>query len=225
MKPGGVVVAGRLALMLLACASISGCGTIFTGTSDDIKFTANISGVRLTIDKQPKGDLPLTVKQSRGFMNGESFTAKFEAPGYETQEFQLKRQFNTVAVLDITSIPTSGGIDFLTGSLMRFEPTEYHVEMRKKGKGSAEFERGKRLWSYALVNYRRLQMDLARGGGEHLESFASALSGTRGGVEAVITEHALRYAPVLLGASGPHDFIHRFNDLLASRPELRAYRI
>lgn len=66
---------------------------------------------------------------------------------------------------------------------------------------------------------------IARGGGEHLESFASALSGTRGGVEAVITEHALRHAPVLLGASGPHDFIHRFNDLLASRPELRAYRI
>jgi hypothetical protein len=164
------VVNGRVALMVLACALMAGCGTIFTGTSDDITFTANIPGVRLTIDKEPKGELPLTVKQSRGFMNGESFAAKFEAPGYETQEFQLKRKFNTVAVLDITSIPTSGGIDFVTGSLMHFEPTEYHIEMRKKGKGSAEYEREKRLWSYALLNYRKLQMDLARGGGEYLES-------------------------------------------------------
>jgi len=95
---------------------LGGCGTIFTGTTDEIKFSANVPGVRLTIDGQYKGELPLTVVQSRGFMNGESFKAKFEAPGYETQEFQLKRQFNTVAVLDITSITTSGGIDFLTGS-------------------------------------------------------------------------------------------------------------
>src|SRR5262245_41512846 len=211
--------------MLLACTLMTGCGTIFTGTTDDIAFTANIKGVRLTIDKQPKGELPITVKQSRGFMNGESFTAKFEAPGYETQEFQLKRQFNTVAVLDITSIPTSGGIDFITGSLMRFEPKEYHIEMRRKGKGSAEYEREKRLWSYALFNYRKIQMDLARGGGEHLESFASALSGTRGGADADISAHALLNASILLEASGPHEFILRFNAMLGSHPTLYAYQI
>jgi hypothetical protein len=216
---------GRLVAPLLAAAlaPLGGCGTIFTGTTDEIKFTANIPGVRLTIDKEPKGELPVTVTQSRGFMNGETFTATFEAPGYETQEFRLKRQFNWVAVLDITSIPTSGGIDFLTGSLMQFEPKEYHIQMRKKGKGSAEFEREKRLWRYALVNYRRVQADLARGGGEYLESFASALSGTRGGMDSRITEHALRDAAALLEASGPHDFVHRFDDVLAGDPSLRVY--
>jgi len=216
---------GPAVALAWALALLGGCGTIFTGTSDDIKFTANIPGVRLTIDKQPKGELPLTVTQSRGFMNGESFTAKFEAPGYETQEFQLKRQFNTIAALDITSIPTSGGIDFLTGSLMHFAPKEYHIEMQRKGKGSVEFEREKRLWSYALVNYRRLRMDLARGGGEHLESFASALSGTRGGADAVIAEHALRHAAALLEASDARDFVRRFNGVLASHPDLRVYQM
>ena len=216
------MIHGRLALMLLACASMNGCGTIFTGTSDDIKFTSNVPGVRLTIDKQPKGELPITVKQPRTFMNGESFTAKFEAPGYETQEFQLKRQFNTVAALDITSIPTSGGIDFLTGSLMRFEPTEYHIEMRKKGKGSAEFERELRAWRYALMNYRRVQADLAKGGGEYLDSFAQAVSGEAG---SPITEHALRNSRILIDASSPHDFVYRFNSTLADDPTLRAYQI
>ena len=216
------MVNGRLALMLLACNLMTGCGTIFTGTTDEIKFTANIPGVRLTIDKEPKGQLPVTVTQSRGFMNGETFTATFEAPGYETQEFRLKRQFNWVAVLDITSIPTSGGIDFITGSLMHFEPKEYHIQMVKKGKGSAEFEREKRVWRYALVNYRRIQADLARGGGEHLESFAQTVSGRAG---SAIAEHALRNSQVLLEASGPHDFVHRFNGTLANDPGLRAYAI
>jgi hypothetical protein len=204
---------------------LGGCATLFTGTSDEIKFSANVPGVRLTIDDQPKGTLPVTVKQSRDFMHGQEFRVKFEAPGYETQEFQLKRQFNWVALLDITSIPTSGGIDYYTGALMRFDPNEYHVQMKKKGKGSAEFEREKRLWRYALVNYRGVQQDVSRGGGEHLESFASALSGRRGGADSLIAEQALRHAPALLEASGPHDFIHRFNDMLAADPSLRVYQM
>jgi len=204
--------------MLLACALMAGCGTIFTGTTDDIKFTANIPNVRLTIDHQPKGVIPITVKQSRGFMNGESFTAKFEADGYETQEFQLKRNFNTVAVLDITSIPTSGGIDFITGSLMRFEPTEYHIEMRRKGKGSAEYEREKRLRAFALFNYRKIQMDLARGDGEYLDSLAATLGGEQGCVE--IKGRLVRHGAALLDASGAHDFVRRLNEVLASDPGL-----
>ncbi len=206
---------------------LNGCATIFTGTSDTLKFDANVPGVRLTIDGQYKGELPLTLTLSRNFMNGEQFKAKFERAGYQTQEFQLKRQFNYVAILDITSIPTSGGIDLLTGSLMKFSPDEYHVHMLRKGEspGSVEFERSKRLYRYALMNYRKVQMDIIHGGGEYLESLASALSGTRGGADFVITEQALCNAPVLLEASGAHDFIHRFNGMLTGHPSLRAYRM
>jgi hypothetical protein len=214
-----------LALPLVSPLMLGGCATLFSGTTDEIKFNANVPGVRLTIDKEYKGQLPLTVVQSRDFMHGQEFRVKLEAPGYETQEFQLKRQFNWIALLDITSVPTSGGIDYYTGALMRFEPREYHVQMQKRGRSSSEFEREKRLWGYALVNYRRVQQDVSRGGGEHLESFASALSGTRGGIDSVITEQALRNASALLDASGPHDFIRRFNDMLASHPGLHVYQM
>src|SRR2546428_4708677 len=138
-----------LALPLVsALIQLSGCATIFTGTTDTLKFDANVPGVRLTIDGEYKGELPLTLTMSRNFMNGQQFKAKFEAAGHEIQEVQLKREFNYVAILDITSIPTSGGIDLLTGSLMKFSPDEYHVPMVKKGgkPGSAEFERSKRLY-------------------------------------------------------------------------------
>ncbi|TMG77232.1 MAG: hypothetical protein E6H75_06735 [Betaproteobacteria bacterium] len=220
----------RLLLVLSLVSApiqLNGCATIFTGTTDTLKFNANVPGVRLTIDGEYKGELPLTLTMSRNFMNGQQFKAKFEAAGHETQEFQLKREFNYVAILDITSIPTSGGIDLLTGSLMKFSPDEYHVQMLKKGgkPGSAEFERSKRLYRYALMNYRKVQLDIVHGGGEYLESLASALSGTRGGADSVITEQALRNAPVLLEASGAHDFIRRFNDMLAGHPSLRVYQM
>ena len=217
-----------LALPLVsALMHLNGCATIFTGTTDSLKLNANVPGVRLTIDGEYKGELPLTLTLSRNFMNGQQFKAKFEAAGHETQEFQLKREFNYVAILDITSIPTSGGIDLLTGSLMKFSPDEYHVQMLKKGgnPGSAEFERSKRLYRYALMNYRKVQLDIIHGGGEYLESLASALSGTQGGADSVITEQAVRNAPVLLEASGAHDFIRRFNDMLASHPNLRVYQM
>jgi hypothetical protein len=212
---------GRSLLVLLALACLSGCGTIFTGTSDEIKFSSNVPGVRLTIDGQFKGELPLTVTQSRSFMgNGETFKAKFEAPGYETQEFILKRQFNMVAVLDITSITTSGGIDLLTGSLWQFEPKEYHIQMVKKGKGSAEIERELRVWHYALMNYRRIQADLAKGGGEYLDSLAATLGGEQGSVE--IKGRLVRHGAALVDASGAHDFVRRLNEVLAGEPGVGA---
>jgi hypothetical protein len=213
--------------VVLALMHLNGCATIFTGTTDTLKFDANVPGVRLTIDGQYKGELPLTLTMSRNFMNGEQFKAKFEKQAYETQEFQLKREFNNVAILDITSIPTSGGIDLLTGALFKFSPTEYHVQMlsRAKSASSVEFKRSKNLYRYALTNYHHLQRDIARGGGEYLTSFASALSGQQGDADTVITEQALRNAPVLLEASSAHDFVHRFNDMLAGDPALRVYRM
>src|SRR5258708_36772080 len=171
-----------LALPLVsALIQLSGCDTIFTGTTDTLKFDANVPGVRVNIEGQYKGELPLTLTLSRNFMNGEQFKAKFERAGYQTQEFQLKREFNYVAILDVTSIPTSGGIDLLTGSLMKFSPDEYHVQMLKKGEspGSAGFERSNRLYRYALMNYRKGQLAIIHGGVEYLESFASAHLGSR----------------------------------------------
>jgi len=213
--------------LVSALIHLNGCATIFTGTTDTLTFDASVPGVRLTIDGQYKGELPLTLTMSRNFLHGGEFKAKFEKAGYETQEFLLKREFNYVAILDVTSIVTSGGVDLLTGSLMKFSPTEYHIQMLQTGKSpkSADFERSKSLYRYALTNYRNVQRDISRGGGEYLASFASALSGTRGGAGSVITEQALRNAPVLLEASGAHDFIHRFNDVLAGHPNLRVYQM
>ncbi len=213
--------------LVLLMVQLTGCATIFTGTNDTITFDANVPGVQLTIDGLYKGELPLTLKISRNFMNGQQFKAKFEKEGFETQEFQLQREFNYVAVLDITSVLTSGGIDVLTGALMKFSPTEYHVDLKESRKraDAPDFERSKFLYGYALRNYRNLQLDIARGQGEYLSAFISAVSNREDSVGTAMTRQTLHHTAALLDAPTAHDFVRRFNTVLADDPRLRGYQL
>lgn len=214
------------AFLPLAAASLllGGCATIFTGTVDTLNFDANVPGVRLTIDGQYQGELPRTVVMSRNFMGGRQFVARFEKEGHLTQEFKLAREFNTVAILDVSSTLVSGGVDVLTGSLMRFSPLDYHVQMLAEGQEatSKEVQLGLTLRRFALVNFQGLQLDLARGGGEHLAALA-ALAGD--GDEALARQFeqaALQAAIPLLEAPSAPLFLERLDAVLvAARPELR----
>lgn len=213
--------------IVMALTLLSGCATIFSGTTDQVSFDANVPKVRVFIDGEYKGETPLNLTLSRNFMNNEKFDAKFEKAGYKTQEFTLKRQFNTIAVLDITSIPTSGGIDVMTGALMRYSPTAYHVQMLRGGHRakSAEFQRSLRLYRYALTNYRKIQIDISHGGGEYLDTLSTALSGAPGPTDTAIRKAALHNAATLVAANNAEDFVRRLNSMLESQPKLRAYQI
>lgn len=211
------------AILLLAAASLllGGCATIFTGTIDTLTFDANVPGVRLTIDGQYQGELPRTVVMSRNFMGGRQFVARFEKEGHQTQEFKLAREFNTVAILDISSTIVSGGVDVLTGSLMRFSPLDYHVQMLAEGQdpNSKEVQLGLALRRFAMVNFRDLQLDLARGGGEHLDALA-ALAGNGDEAVALQFEQAAMQAAVpLLEAPSAPAFVERLDAVLAASPE------
>lgn len=204
---------------------LAGCATMFTGTHDTLRFDANVRGVRLTIDGEYKGELPLTLDMSRNFVDGRQFFARFERKGYATQEFKLKRELNMVAILDVSSIPTSGGIDLLTGALMKFSPTEYHVHMLEDGKSAAspEFRRSVAVTSFALASCRALQKDLARGGGEHLRTFAALVAGDAPAARRV-ADAALADAPALVTAPDAPAFVARLDRALAVRPDVAAYR-
>lgn len=217
----------RLApLLALAPLLLGGCATIFTGTHDTLTFDANVPGVRLTIDGQYRGELPLTLDLSRNFMGGRQFVARFEAPGYATQEFALDRTFNPVAILDVSSTIVSGGVDVLTGSLMKFSPREYHVQMLPAGESAAApaARRSAELHRFALNGFRELQKDLARGGGESLTTFAAMVGGD-GATARRVMEVSLRGAPGLLAAPTAPAFVRRLDALLAETPDLAACRM
>jgi hypothetical protein len=214
-------------LLAVAALALGGCATIFTGTTDPLSFEANVPGVKLSVDGRYLGELPLKLPTSRNFMGGQQFIARFEKEGYVTQEFKLQREFNMVAILDISSPLTSGGIDVLSGSLLKFSPTDYHVQMLKQGETatSEEFRRVTAAYRYALVSFRSVQKDLARGGGADLAAFAAVVAGGDEHAAAAVSRASLGSAGVLLGAATAHEFVERVKDVLAAREELRAYRL
>jgi len=209
----------------LACGALCGCATIFTGTHDTLSFGANVPGVRLTIDGKYLGDLPLKVDMSRNFIGGQQFMAKFEAEGYETQEFKLDRAFNGVAILDITSTPVSGGIDLLTGSLMMFSPCDYQVHMvnARGSTRSVEFQRGLAVYRFALINFSSIRRDIARGGGEYLTGLATLVGGGDPAAAARIAEASLRNRDLLVGTSEPRSFVESYREVIARSHDVHAY--
>lgn len=216
---------------MAACAALlawfaAGCATIFTGTSDTLKFDSNVPGVHLSIDGRVQGELPLTVDVSRNFVGGKKFIARFEKEGYETQEFPLAQQFNAVAILDLSSPLTSGGVDVLTGALFKFSPREYHVQMLADGRttSSAAFRRSLELHQFALTNYRRLQTDLARGAGETLDALVFRTADGDAAVARLIEQESRTRALELVAEKSAPAFVGRFKQMLADTPALQRYR-
>jgi hypothetical protein len=211
----------------LSAALCAGCATIFTGTSDNLQFDSNVPGTRLSVDGQHFGVLPITINMSRNFVGGKHFHAHFEADGFLPQDFDLNREFNTVAILDITDPLTCGGIDVLTGSLMKFSPTAYHVQMLPQGQGADDPRNRRSLEAvrFGLFNRNRLQQDLARGGGRYLTSFAAVVAPDDAAAQRMILELSLRNAEALIDAPTPPAFVARFDDLLGDDAQLSRYRI
>jgi hypothetical protein len=116
------------AALVLAPLLLGGCATVLSGASDRIAFESNVPRVRLTIDGEYRGELPLTVEVSR-HVEGERVLARFERVGYLTQELELTRSFDPVALLDIPVFIVGFPVDILSGSIRRFEPASYHVQL------------------------------------------------------------------------------------------------
>lgn len=206
---------------------MGGCGTIFSGTKDNLTFDANVPGVKLSIDGRYRGELPLDLEMSRNFMGGQQFLARFEKEGFQTQEFKLDRTFNGLAILDISSPIISGGIDVATGALIRFSPKNYYVQMMPDGKSlaSPEERRGTDRVRFALVNYSGLQKDIARGGGELLGTFAAVVGDGDASLALLVQEEMLRHSKALLAAPNAPTFVECFDRILAEHPTLSSRRM
>ena len=217
----------RMSVVACSVVLLQGCASMFTGTRDTLAFDANVPGVRLSIDGRFEGETPLTIDMSRNFVGGRKFLARFEKEGYVTQQFELNREFNAVAILDVSSTIVSGGVDVLTGAIMKFSPRDYHVQMLAEGRSvrSKEYQRDLELYRFALGNSARLQKDIARGGGEALRAFAWLIAAGDGVRARLICDRSFENAEELAGAGEAQPFVHRFNRMLAIDPVLRGLQL
>jgi hypothetical protein len=119
-----------ISLLIGAALSVTSCATIITGTKDKISFTSTPEGAKVMHKGVEKCTTPCTAEISRSLSKQ---TVTFEKEGFSNNEVKLTKTFNAVSLVNILLGGAIGiGIDAATGSLTKYSPKEYKVELEAK---------------------------------------------------------------------------------------------
>jgi hypothetical protein len=113
-------------VIIVSILLMTGCATLFTGTSDDIYINSNPSGAEIMIGGLKVGKTPATLTIKRPGFNDKEVVLKLD--GYERRTFILKKSFNSVAILNLAGI-LGWAVDFATGAIYKYEPKSYEIDL------------------------------------------------------------------------------------------------
>lgn len=110
--------------------SATSCATIITGTKDKITFNSTPEGAKVMHKGVEKCTTPCTAEIPRSL--GKQMVT-FEKEGFNSKEVKLTKTFNPVTLVNILLGGIIGlGIDTATGSITKYSPKEYKVELEAK---------------------------------------------------------------------------------------------
>ncbi|KQM28326.1 PEGA domain-containing protein [Chryseobacterium sp. Leaf201] len=118
------------ALLLGITLSATSCATILTGTKDKITFNTTPEGAKVMHKGVEKCTTPCTAEIPRSLSKQ---MVTFEKEGFNSKEMKLTKSFNPVSLVNILLGGVIGvGIDAATGSLTKYSPKAYKVELEAK---------------------------------------------------------------------------------------------
>jgi len=212
---------------LTAFLTFSGCATIFSDGEDVITFNSNVDKTKVFLDGIKLGETPLTIPIERRTKNR---NLKFTKSGYQTQEFPLSHKFNLNfgMILDITGTAltlTPMAIDALSGNLIKYSPTEYHIEMEPEKSGDLKlFRQRVASMRFAAHKFTGIQRDLVTGEGEFLDGLKTSFQIPPVHKEA-LEEVLQANLDVLITTNNGLEFWNRLNQLVKDDPVLTSYHL
>jgi uncharacterized protein YceK len=112
---------------LIFCYILSGCASIVSGSTQEVKFSSNPTGAIVWADGVNLGLTPVTANLNR---NKKNQKIKIELEGYKSQELILKRKLNGWFFGNILLGGVIGIIiDASTGSMYNLSPKELNAEL------------------------------------------------------------------------------------------------
>lgn len=119
-----------IALLAGIALSATSCATIITGTKDKITFNSTPEGAKVFHKGIEKCTTPCTAEIPRSLSKQ---MVTFQKEGFNDKEVKLTKKFNPVTLVNILLGGAIGvGIDAATGSLTKYSPKEYQVELEAK---------------------------------------------------------------------------------------------
>ena len=153
----------------------SGCATMFSRDYDDLTIESNPPGAEVYQGAEHIGTTPFTKRFDRVTFESRQITLRKE--GYKPQTVTLKKTLENTALLNFGFIlttmgVTSWGIDAASGSMIRYAPDSYLIDLQRIGdEGSASWRRRHLALAFVLTSQPNLLTDISRGGGEYLEAY------------------------------------------------------
>ena len=141
-------------IYLIAVLFLAACGTIFSGSTQDVSFDSNISGVKIYADgleicKTPCV-FPLERKSSTTII-----TAKKK--GFSDKQIILRSHLNKIAILNLTFWP-SWLTDVATGGMWQYRRDAVYVDMEKENPTHADLN-NVAIRRFALFGYDELKLE------------------------------------------------------------------
>src|SRR5688572_7692329 len=129
----------RKFIVLLLATATSGCATLFSDGSQQIKVTSNVDGADVFLDGDPVGRTPFEFTLDRDVFDRHQ--VRLSAPGYDSETVTIKKEFNTTALWNCTSW-FWWSTDALSGNMIEYDPGAYYIELHRSS-GSVPPEIGR----------------------------------------------------------------------------------
>ena len=110
---------------------LTGCGTLFTGTTQSVQINSVPSGASIQVNGIDRGQTPMPVTLKKG-STGQMVTLSKD--GYEKNSFVPQTCFNGIALLN-TIFPLPWIIDACTGAMYKYDPDSYNIQLNKYSSG------------------------------------------------------------------------------------------
>lgn len=170
-----MILSKKQVIFIACCILLSACATLFDRTNDNVSFTSEPPEASIYLNGRFIGKTPTSVQVSRSLFSGGPPKLAVEKEGYKRQNFELTKEFNKVALFNLTSV-YSWTTDVVSGAVMRYSPTDYRIFLEKEHEKEPAADRLQDgMAKFVLFNFERIQEDIAQKGGEHLDSMVVLL--------------------------------------------------
>ena len=137
----------RFAITALAAVCLSGCASIFNGSTQPVSFKSEPAGASVSVVNRAgqnvgSGSTPVTLELRRGagYFKPEVYKVRFEKPGFAAQELTITGSMSGWYIGNIVFGGLIGmlAVDPVTGAMYKFEPEELSTTLQPEPAKTAQ---------------------------------------------------------------------------------------
>lgn len=158
----------KLIITILSVITLSSCGTLFSGSSQEMSFDSNEPDVKIYVNGEYLCETPCVTDVDR-----KRKRARIQAKkdGFPTKNMQTDRKMNPVTLLNaISTVWGTFGLstDFSSDGMWEYQRDSFYFNMRQEPKTKQEkelYEKEDKVRAFVLKNHPQIQTELFNGDG------------------------------------------------------------